>query len=405
MRDGSRSSAVMRRSEPAVVASPGRGRLPTAPGASRRPHPTIGDVADLAGVSIATVSRVLNGTKHVSEPTATSVREAADRLSFHPSRSAQLLARRRPRLIGLVISDLLNETLLTWARAAAEEAAGLGYQTVLCDGRNSPDAEAEQLEQLLAARVDAICLVGPVAVSPRLRDRIVAAGTTLTPGFMHDRQAAGRIRAAAERAAIDAAVDLLAETGSSWIGTVAAPLDADADLVFDARRRAIERRARRHGLAVAAADHLGPDPADLRALLARHPGPGALLALNHDLPGAVVATVLACGRAIPDDVALVDVRGLPGGAQLDPPDDRDHAGHGQRGAPAHPGPHRPPRGPGPGTGRPGCRRPGADDGTGRARRTTDDTTTPSPDQRGGRARTIAAAATYVSTDVTVNGTT
>jgi LacI family transcriptional regulator len=279
--------------------------LPIAPGTNHRSHATIGDVARLAGVSIATVSRVLNGTKHVSEPTATLVREAADRLSFRPSRSAQLLARRRPRLIGLVISDLLNETLLTWARAAAEEAAGLGYQTVLCDGRNSPDAEAEQLEQLLAARVDAICLVGPVAVPPRLRDRIVAAGTTLTPGFMHDRRAAGRVRAAAERAAIDAAVDLLATTGSTWIATVAAPLDAHADLVFDARRRAIERRARRHGLAVDASDHLGPDPADLRALLARRPGPGALVALNHDLPGAVVATVLACGRAIPDDVALV----------------------------------------------------------------------------------------------------
>lgn len=278
---------------------------PLTSGSTHRAPATIGDVAALAGVSIATVSRVLNGTKHVSEPTVLLVRDAADRLAYRPSRSAQLLARHRPRLIGLVISDLLNETLLIWARAAAAEAEALGYHTLLCDGRNSPAVEAHQLEQLLAARVEAICLVGPVAVPAALRDRIIDAGTMLTPAFMHDDATAMRIRAAAERPAIDAAVDLLVATGSTWIATAAAALDAHAELVFDDRRRAITARARRCGVRIAAGDHLGADPTELRALLARHRGRGALIALNHDLPGSIVATVLGCGRGIPDDVAVV----------------------------------------------------------------------------------------------------
>lgn len=263
------------------------------------------DVAALAGVSIATVSRVLNGSKPVGEPTATLVRDAARQLSFRPSRSAQLLARRRSRLIGLVISDLLNETLLTWARAAAEHAETLGYQTLLCDGRNSPDAEARQLEQLLEARVDAICLVGPVTMSRAMRDDILAAGIALTPAFMHDRRTARRARSVAERPAINDAVDLLIDGGCRWIATVNIPLDPIANLVFDERRAAITARARLHGLDIGTDHHLGPDPEGLRGLLRRRRTRGGVFALNHDLPGPVIATILASGRAIPDDVALI----------------------------------------------------------------------------------------------------
>ena len=241
----------------------------------------------------------------MSEPTATSVREAADRLSFQPSRSAQLLARRRPRLIGLVISDLLNETLLTWARSPPKRPPASATRPCCATGatRRMPRPTSSSSYWLPASTRSPS--VGPVAVSPRLRDRIVAAGTTLTPGFMHDRQAAGRVRAAAERAAIDAAVDLLADTGAR--GSAPSPRRSTPTPTSCSTPGAGRSNDGPAATASPSSPPTTSDPTQPTSVICWRDtqDPGALVALNHDLPGAVVATVQACGRAIPDDVALV----------------------------------------------------------------------------------------------------
>src|SRR5689334_6608692 len=69
---------------------------------------TIQDVAKHAGVSIATVSRVLNGSAYVNKEVADRVRAAVKELQYQPSRAAQALRANRSRIIGLLISDIEN---------------------------------------------------------------------------------------------------------------------------------------------------------------------------------------------------------------------------------------------------------------------------------------------------------
>ncbi len=92
---------------------------------------SIQDVADAAHVSIATVSRVINGHQLVASETAARVRQAIDRLGFRPNRFAQGLMTRRSKLMGLCVPDLHGEFYSSILRAADIAARKFGYHLLV----------------------------------------------------------------------------------------------------------------------------------------------------------------------------------------------------------------------------------------------------------------------------------
>jgi LacI family transcriptional regulator len=105
---------------------------------------TIYDVATLAGVSPATVSRVFNGTS-VTPAKANAVREAAKQLRFTPSRTARTLRKQNSEVIALVIPDIENPFFTSLARGVEDRALEAGYSVVLC---NSDEDVAKELRYL-----------------------------------------------------------------------------------------------------------------------------------------------------------------------------------------------------------------------------------------------------------------
>ncbi|HXF61304.1 MAG TPA: LacI family DNA-binding transcriptional regulator, partial [Caldilineaceae bacterium] len=83
---------------------------------------TVKDVAKRAGVSVATVSRVLSGYPHVSEETRTRVLDSIQELAYRPDQIARSLRRRRTNLLGFIVSTIEN-VFFTEAAHAAEQAA------------------------------------------------------------------------------------------------------------------------------------------------------------------------------------------------------------------------------------------------------------------------------------------
>lgn len=121
---------------------------------------TLEDVARLAGVSIATASKALNGRTHVSAATRTTVLEAAARLSYSPNALAQGLRAVRTGIVGLLTSDLEGRLSIP-ILMGAEDAFGVGRTSVLlCDARGDAIREARHLETLLSRRVDGLIVVG-----------------------------------------------------------------------------------------------------------------------------------------------------------------------------------------------------------------------------------------------------
>ena len=93
---------------------------------------TIIDVAKLAGVSTATVSRVFNG-QVVSEERVSAVRKAAQELQYVPNRTARSLRRRHSEMIALIFPDVSNPYFTEIARGVEDVARAAGYSVVLCN--------------------------------------------------------------------------------------------------------------------------------------------------------------------------------------------------------------------------------------------------------------------------------
>lgn len=128
---------------------------------------TIREVAQRAGVSVATVSRVFADASSVSERLRAHVRGVADRLGYEPHAVAQSLALGRTKVVGILVSNLANPYTCGMIKRILHEAHQDGYRTLIADCDDDPDAEPE-LGENLARRVD-----GLVVVSPRSSTRVL----------------------------------------------------------------------------------------------------------------------------------------------------------------------------------------------------------------------------------------
>ncbi|MBN1672313.1 MAG: LacI family DNA-binding transcriptional regulator [Kiritimatiellae bacterium] len=117
---------------------------------------TIKDVARMAGVSIWTVSRVVNERDGVSEASEARVRQAIKALRYRPNIMARALKGRATQSIGLIIPSIENPVFPPLVKVIENTAAERGYSTVLCISDGRLEKEAQQLELLVDKRVDGI---------------------------------------------------------------------------------------------------------------------------------------------------------------------------------------------------------------------------------------------------------
>ncbi len=122
-------------------------------------RPKIQDVATLAGVSLGTVSAVLNQKGRVSTATRDRVQEAIARLGYRPSLYASNLARRQTQVLGLIVSSLQNPFFAETAQAIEEEAARHGFQVSLMASNFSPEQHRVAVQQLLGARIAGLAVI------------------------------------------------------------------------------------------------------------------------------------------------------------------------------------------------------------------------------------------------------
>ncbi|NML15604.1 LacI family DNA-binding transcriptional regulator [Azohydromonas caseinilytica] len=133
--------------------------MSTPPTSTTRPRLTIDDVAREAGVSKATVSRVLNGRGALMSPElAARVREAIDRLGYAPSPMAQALKRGRSRLIGLVVADVANPFSVAVLQGAEKACREAGYMLMLFNLGGDEAREREAIAALASYQVEGFIL-------------------------------------------------------------------------------------------------------------------------------------------------------------------------------------------------------------------------------------------------------
>lgn len=132
--------------------------------------PTIKDVARAAGVSTASVSRVLTNHPATSPEMRERVLAAARDLNFRPNAVARSLRSTGTRTVGLVVSDLLNPYFTELARAVEDTARAAGYSVIVGNADEDPAQQDHYIRILLERQVDGLIVVPTVDTSPLLRE-------------------------------------------------------------------------------------------------------------------------------------------------------------------------------------------------------------------------------------------
>lgn len=136
------------------------------------------DVARRAGVSTATVSHVINGTRLVSEETRQKVLKAMRELDYHPSAIARSLKTKTTGTIGVIVSDVSNPFFTAVVRGLEDMLNEGGYNLILCNTDEDPVKEERYLKVLLSKRIDGL-VMAPTGEKSRTLEVIHAAGTPI----------------------------------------------------------------------------------------------------------------------------------------------------------------------------------------------------------------------------------
>ncbi|MFB4314285.1 LacI family DNA-binding transcriptional regulator [Actinomadura sp. 21ATH] len=282
---------------------------------------SVKDVARHAGVSVATVSRVLNDSDRVAPETRARVLAAVEALGYRRNAVARSLRTDATRTIGLVIGDILNPFFTELARAIEDEARALGYSVVIGNADERPDRQDHYVRTLLEQRVDGLLLCPTAEITPLVRG-MVADGQPLV--FL-DRTLPGldvpTVRADGS-AAIGALVRHLRGLGHRRIAFISGPA-----LLSTGRERtaAFVAAMRDCGLAVPA-EYL--EAGDFQAasgragaarLLDLPEPPEVIFAGDNLMALGALDEIRARGLAIPSRVALASYDDLPWFTHVDPP--------------------------------------------------------------------------------------
>jgi LacI family transcriptional regulator len=268
---------------------------------------TVKDVANKAGVSIATVSRVLNETRFVSDELHQRVMEAVDELNYRPNAIARSLRCRRTHNIAMVVPDIAYPLLAEVARGVQERSYRLGYSAIMCVSDGNPEREADCLQTLMEKQVDGIILVAAGSKSWHVQ-ALVAAGLPLVicnralPGVRADTVVAD------DEASGWLAVTHLLDLGHEEVGCIAGPesLSVSQDRV-NGYRRAMQSRGTpcRPDLLVHGDFRYRGGYEAMHRLLDLTTPPNAIFACNDMMAMGAICAASQRRRRIPEDVAIV----------------------------------------------------------------------------------------------------
>lgn len=135
---------------------------------------TIRDVARRAGVSISTVSRVLNNYSNVNDETRMLVEKAVKELDYSPNALAKGLRSQKSQTLGLVVNNILNPIYSVLAQNIETTVRRYGFHLFLCNSGANPQQEAEYLEALWHKKIDGL-IISPTGANIELLERYLQA--------------------------------------------------------------------------------------------------------------------------------------------------------------------------------------------------------------------------------------
>jgi LacI family transcriptional regulator len=277
-------------------------------------HPTIVDVAARSGVSTATVSRVLSGSRAASPEARARVLAAAEALDYRPSAVARALKLRSTRTIGLVVTDIENPFFPQLVSAIEAEAVARGYGLLLCNTADDEAREMAALRLLVEQRVDGIM----VASSRALRRHAGLLGSVGVPVVLVNSSGVGdlpSIDTASRRGARMAAEHLIG-LGHRRLAHLTAPR---ANAAAGERLAGVRAAVRSAGVELVVVEGDGRVEGGARAAASVPAEVTGIVCYNDLAAIGAMRAFRSAGRHVPEEVSVVGFDDIEMAAWTDPP--------------------------------------------------------------------------------------
>jgi LacI family transcriptional regulator len=268
------------------------------------------DIARDLGVSVVTVSKVLRNHTDIGEETRQRVLKRVRDLHFQPNLTARALVTGRTYTVGLVVPDLVHPFFAEVAKGLSSVLRKSGYSLIITSSEEDPDLEAQEIDRLLARRLDALIVASAqwTVASFRLIEE------QKTPYILVDRQFAGL---AANFVGVDdelvgeLATDHLIAVGCRRIAHIRGPQVSTALGRLAGYRRALARCDLRPPASYIPEGMAGDTETEVRGraamqkLLQLNPPPDGVFCYNDPTAVGAMSAILAAGLRIPEDIAVI----------------------------------------------------------------------------------------------------
>ena len=280
---------------------------------------TIKDVARLAGVSVATVSRVLNASAPVRDTTRVRVLEVARELRFAPNGAARTLSRRRAGALGVILPDLYGEFFSELLRGIDQEAQRAGHSLLVSSSHHDSHGVGVAV-RAMRGRVDGLLVMAPevsaAALDAALPDGLPVVLLNRAPGVTAASVMVDNYGGA------HAMTTHLLSLGHRRIGFVAGAVDnADSDERELGYRAALDEAGLPFEPELYARGDFTEDGGwrGARALLSRAEPPSVIFAANDAMAIGVLSALREADIAVPARIAVVGFDDIPVARFLNPP--------------------------------------------------------------------------------------
>ena len=289
---------------------------------------TLADVARRAGVSTATVSRIINNSpKPVAEALRERVLAAVAELQFVPNANAQQLARADRTAVGVIVHDVSDPCFAEITRGLQRVATDHGRLVIICNSYRDPERELAYVDLLHAHQTAAIVLAGSGYVDAPITARLdgklrlyQSTGGRVSVIGRHEH--AGDAVVPENEPGGFLAADALYRLGHTAIGVIAGPrhLTTTTDRLAGLRRAAKEHGQRLSARQVVYADFdRNGGAAAAATLLEQNPGLTAIAALNDSMAVGALACLRERGISVPGQVSLIGFDDMPISVDVTPP--------------------------------------------------------------------------------------
>lgn len=274
---------------------------------------TIKDVAKLANVSVATVSRVLNNKGYISDQSKIKVKEAMEELNYRPNAVARTLYSKSSRMLGLIMPDITNPFFPELAKAVEDKAYEHGYTVVFCNTDGDISKEERYLEVLAQNYIDGIILTTNQSELP-VYDSITIPVVALD---RHAKENIPTVVSENEEGA-EIATNYLIQCGCKYIAHIRGPQSL---ITSESRVKGFLKATNKSNVKSIVKEsgfNIQESVKVTTQMMKDNPNIDGIFASSDVVAAGVIKAVNNLGLAIPNDIQIVGFDGIPMGKMLTP---------------------------------------------------------------------------------------